>query len=149
MKWFKINGKEFDVRIFEPEESFTILFSSNTGRTLDEGAPMTLDPLGTFFNYSLTIGNKRGKESDFEQLWELVSTPRYDALLITFPRGRKKIWSTKNENGEEVEGFYAYVSTGKRGIKKITEEINGDLKDIEYDTFTANFIAAKAQVIPE
>lgn len=148
MKWFKINGEEYNVRVFEPEETFTILYGENTGRTLAEGAPMVLDPKGTFFNYTLTVGAIRGHENDFEKLWRLLSFPRNEGLLVEFPKSRNAMWQTKNDDGENVNGFYAYVSTGKRKIKKILEETDGELKEVVYDVFSINFIAMKAQVLP-
>lgn len=148
MKWFKINGKQYDVRIFEPNESFIILHGENTGRTIGDGAPIVLDPIGTFFNYTMTIGAKKGKEDDFQALWEFLSTPRTDGILVKFPKSRNGFWTAINEDGEEVEGFYAYVSNGSRGIKKIVEDVDGELKDVVYDTFTINCIATKAQVLP-
>ena len=148
MKWFKVNGIEYKVRVYEPKESFTILYSDNTGRTLDIGAPMVLDPLGTFFNYSLTVGAIKGEEKSFDDLWELVSQPSPIPLLIVFPKGRKSYWSTTNDSGEEVQGFYAYVSSGDRGIKRIIEDVNGDLEDVVYDSFTIKLTATKAQLLP-
>lgn len=149
MKWFKIDGKEYNVRVFDPTESFTILYGENTGRTLDEGAPMVLDPKGTFFNYTITVGAMKGFENSFEELWQFLSFPRNDGIRVEFPSGRKTMWTTKEKNGEIVNGFYAYVSTGKRKLKKIIENKNGELEDVLYDTFAINFVAMKAQVLPE
>lgn len=148
MKWFKINGKEYNVRVFTPQEDFTILYSENTGRTLDDGAPIVLDPLGTFFNYTIMVGAIKGKEDSFEELWEFLSTPRSAPILVKFPKGRKSYWETTDEYGEVVIGFYAYVSSGSRKIKKIIEDVDGELKDVQYDTVTIKFIATKAQVLP-
>lgn len=149
MKWFKINGEEYKVRVFEPEESFAILYGGNTGRTLAKGLPMILDPKGTFFNYTLTVGAMRGFEDSFEKLWNFLSFPRNDGIRVEFPSGRKTMWTTEGENGEMINGFYAYVSSGKRKIKKIIEDVDGELKEVIYDTFSINFIAMKAQVLPE
>ena len=44
MNYCVINGKSYDVIITAIEESFSILYTENTGRTLGIGAPMTLDP---------------------------------------------------------------------------------------------------------
>ena len=148
MKWFKIDGKEYIVRVFDPTESFTILYGENTGRTLDEGAPMVLDPKGTFFNYTITVGAMKGFENSFEELWQFLSFPRNDGIIVEFPSGRKTMWTTKEKDGEIVNGFCAYVSAGKRKIKKIIENKNGELEDVLYDTFAINFIAMKAQVLP-
>lgn len=149
MKWFKIDGKEWKVRVFEPEETFTILQGGGAGRTLDIGNPMLLDPSGTFFNYTLTVGKIKGQEKEFDDLWEYLSVPRNEGLLFTFPKNRNTLWTTTDDNGNEIDGFYAYVSTGKRAIKKIVEEVNGELKSVDYDAFSINFIAMKAQVLPE
>lgn len=148
MTWFKIDGVEYNVRIFDPEESFTILYGENTGRTLDEGAPMILDPIGTFFNYKLTIGRKKGEINDFDELWTYLSTPRSKPMRVVLPRNQT-IWFTPNENGEIEEGFYAYVSNGKRKIKKIIEDEEGVINQVDYDVFQINIIATKAQVLPE
>ena len=50
MEYVKIGGKVWDVLVTEITESFSILYSENTGRTMSQGAGITLDPLGTFFN---------------------------------------------------------------------------------------------------
>lgn len=147
MKWFKIDGREWDVKIFEPKESFTILYSENTGRTLSEGAPMVLDPLGTFFNYSLTVGKNKNKPEEFDALWDYISKPRKSPMLVVLPRNQC-VWHTADDEGNDIEGFFAYVSNGERGIKTIQENIDGTLKFVDYDTFTMNIIATKAQVIP-
>ena len=149
MKWFKINGEEYKVRVFEPKESFTILYGENTGRTLDDGAPMVLDPKGTFFNYTLTVGAMKGVEDDFGKLWKFLSFPRNEGVRVEFPSGRKTMWTTTDKNGEVINGFYAYVSSGSRDIKKIIEDENGELKEVIYNTFAINFIAMKAQVLPD
>lgn len=147
MDWFKVNGKSYNVRIFEPKESFTILYSENSGRTMAAGNPIVLDPLGTFYNYSMTIGVKKGYENEYEELWELLSAPTNEYLLLTFPRGRNSFWKTTTDDGEEVNGCYAYVSTGTRDIQRIKEQ-DGKLEEVIYDAFDVNFIAARAQVLP-
>lgn len=149
MKWFKIDGREWKVRVFEPKESFTILYSENTSRVLDVGAPVALDPLGTFFNYTLTVGKITGEEAEFDELWEYVSVPRFLPMLVVLPKNRNTLWKSQNDEGVEVEGFYAYVSSGERAIKKITEEQDGTLKEVFYDAFTLNIRATRAQVLPE
>lgn len=148
MNWFSIDGYKYDVRIFKPKESFTILNNDNAGRTLAKGAPMVLSPIGTFFSYTLTFGKKNGKEDDFERLWEYLATPRKSPILFVFPKNSKEIWKTTKDDGEVVDGFYAYVSTGERDVKKVEETENGELKNVIYDVFSVKFTATKAQVLP-
>lgn len=148
MNWFKINGKSYNVRVLSADEDFQILYSENTGRTLDSGAPMVLDPYGTFFNYTIVVAEMQGYEDDFETLWTLLSKPNTEGVLLQFPRGRTELWETEYL-GATVDGFYAYVSSGDRKFKKIVEDDDGNLKDVIYDTFSIKFTAMKAQVLPD
>ena len=55
MDYVKIDGTAYDVLVINIEESFNILYSENTGRTISTGAKMTLDPLGTFIGHNVTF----------------------------------------------------------------------------------------------
>ena len=44
MDYCKIGGRSYDVIVTSIEESFSILYTENTGRTMAIGARMTLDP---------------------------------------------------------------------------------------------------------
>lgn len=137
MKWFKLDGKEWNVRVLEISESFNILYSENTGRTMAQGAPMTLDPLGTFWGHKITVGRKKGEENEFDKLFNYTSVPRYDGMTVVLPHDQTTIQYT------------AYTSTGERKIKKIIEEVDGEIKEVIYDTYQINFVATEAQVLPE
>ena len=132
MDYCKIGGRSYDVIVTAIEESFTILYSENTGRVLGEGAPMTLDPLGTFF--SLTVTFKRSKENvaEFDRLYEYLSTPRYDGIPIEIVHGQTTLQ------------YEAYVSQGKRTLLRIAEKV----KRVLWGELQVNFIPTKAQVIP-
>lgn len=149
MKWFKINGREYNVSITGFKEDFTVLYTENTGRTLDEGAPLVLDPLGTFFNYEMTVNLIVGYEDDFDDLYELMSQPSKTPLRIVLPRTRKTIWRTKNDNDVLTDGFDAYVSSGSRSIKWIRSTSEGELDDVGYSSYMIKFTATKAQVLPD
>ena len=64
MDWFKLNGKECNVIVTELSENFTILYSENSGRTLEDGAPMYLDPLGTFVGHKVKVKRRQGFEKE-------------------------------------------------------------------------------------
>jgi hypothetical protein len=112
------------------EENFNILYTDQTGRTSADGAPMVLDPIGTFFGHTITVRRKNGFESEFDLLYKTLSRPRSEGVLFSVAHLQAFV---------EYEG---YVSNGKRLLKKINET-NGN---IYWDAFTMNIIPIKAQV---
>lgn len=132
MSYFKIGGKEWDVLVVEASESFEILYSSNTGRTIARGAPMTLDPLGTFFGHKVTVARKRGREKQFDDLLDYVSIPRYSGIDVELVHNQKTI------------KYKAYISKGERNLKRI-DVVD---KKVYWDTLTLNIVPIEAQVLP-
>lgn len=133
MDWVKIDGKSYDVIVTEIEESFNILYSENTGRTLADGAPIVLDPLGTFFNYKVTFRRKEGFEKDYDDLFDYVSQPRYTGIMVSLVHGQN-VW----------DEYEAYISQGARALKRIDEKTG----KVYWDELQLNIIPIKAQVIP-
>jgi hypothetical protein len=133
MDYFKINGRNYDVIVTEIEETFTILFSENTGRTLARGAKMTLDPLGTFFGHKVTVKRKNGFESVFDELYDFISTPRYDGVPVEIVHNQTTI------------SYSAYISQGARKLSRIDEKTG----KVYWGEITINIIPMEAQVTPE
>lgn len=132
MNYCVIGGKSYDVIVTAIEESFTILFSENTGRVLDEGASMVLDPLGTFFSHTVTFRRSKENVKEFDRLYEYLSMPRYDGIPIEIVHGQTTIQ------------YDAYISQGKRTLTRIAERA----KRVLWGEFQVNFIPMKAQVLP-
>ena len=136
MKWLKIDGKEWDVRVLDIVENFNILYSDNTGRTISRGARMVLDPLGTFYGHKITVARKKGEINEFDKLFNYISQPRYDGMNVEAVHDQTTI------------SYDAYVSTGERKVLKIQENVDGEIKQVDYDAYEINFIAMEAQVKP-
>lgn len=134
MEYVKIGGRAWDVLVTNISESFSILYSENTGRTMSQGATMTLDPLGTFFNYKVTFERKRGYEKQFDDLFDFVSIPRYDGMEVNIIHNQA-LWSSP---------FIAYISQGERALKRIDEKTG----KVYWDKFTLNIVPMSAQVLP-
>lgn len=131
MNYFKIDGREYNVMVTAIEESFTILYSENTGRTLSQGARMVLDPLGTFFGHKVTIKRKNGFESDFDDLYNYISIPRYDGLSVEIVHNQTTI------------KYDAYISNGTRSLNKIRRS-----NIVEWGEIELNIVPMEAQVLP-
>lgn len=133
MDYCKISGRNYDVIVTSIEESFTILYTDNTGRTIEKGARMTLDPLGTFFAHKVTFKRSKDNVEEFDRLFTYLSTPRTDGIPVEIVHNQTTL------------KYDAYVSQGTRVLQKIMEKI----KKVFWGEFQVNFIAMEAQVIPE
>jgi hypothetical protein len=132
MDYFKIDGRSYDVVVTAIEESFNILYSENTGRTMSKGARMVLDPLGTFIGHKVTVRRKQGYEAQFDALYNYVSTPRYDGINVEIVHNQKTI------------KYDAYVSNGSRALQQITKS---DI--VKWGELQLNIVPMEAQVLPE
>ena len=133
MDYVKIGGKVWDVLVTEITESFEILYSENTGRTMSRGAGMTLDPLGTFFNHKVTFARKRGFEKQFDKLFDFISKPRFDGIPVEIV------------HNQETISYKAYISSGERSLKRIDKNTG----KVYWNAISVNIVAMSAQVLPE
>lgn len=133
MDYVKIGGKVWDVLVTEISENFSILYSENTGRTMSQGAGMTLDPLGTFFNHKVTFQRKQGFEKQYDDLWDFVSIPRYDGIDVEIVHNQTTL------------KYKAYISQGERALKRIDPKTS----KVYWDKFSLNIVPMSAQVLPE
>lgn len=133
MDYVKIGGRAYDVIVTELAENFNILYSENTGRTMSRGARMTLDPLGTFYGHKVTFQRKKGKESEYDRLFDYVSYPRYDGIYVEIA------------HNQSVIKYDAYISSGERALKRVDKRTG----KVYWDKFSLNIIPMEAQVLPE
>lgn len=133
MDYVKIGDKVWDVLVTEIREGFSILYSSNSGRTMSKKARMTLDPLGTFYDYKVTFQRKKGKEAEYDRFFDYVSTPRYDGIPVEIVHNQTTL------------SFDAYISQGERMLKRI------DLTTgkVFWDKLSLSIVPMEAQVSPD
>ena len=132
MDYVKIGGRSWDVLVIEIEESYEILYTENTGRTLGVGAPLTIDPLGTFISHSVTFKRKQGHEAEFDSLFNYLMQPRSEGFTVDMVHDQTTI------------NYKAYCSSGSRKIMRIKKEKGL----VDWDKITVKFIPIEAQVVP-
>ena len=135
MEVVRIGGRLWKVHITEITESFSILYSENSGRTMSQGAGMVLDPLGTFFNYKITFSREQGQEKEYDELFNFLAIPRYDGIEVNIVHNQA-LWD---------KPFMAYVSQGERALKRIDAKTG----KVYWDKFSVNIVPMSAQVLPE
>lgn len=126
----KIGEKEYSVVVVGITETFSKLYTENTGRTMGAGARMNLDCLGTFYGHKVEIKRKSGYESDFDELYDLVSFPTNEGIPVKM---------VHNQTSIEYE---AYISSGERAVKRIDEKSG----KIYWDRLSITIIPMEAQV---
>ena len=132
MDFFKIDGKSYKVLVTAIEESFNILYSENTGRTMSQGARMVLDPLGVFFGHKVTVKRRQGHEAEFDALYDYVSIPRYNGVSVEIVHNQTTL------------KYDAYISNGTRQLRHITKE---DV--VKWGELQLNIVPMEAQILPE
>lgn len=132
MDCVKIDRKSYEVLVTDIVESFDILYSQNTGRTMAAGARMTLDPLGTFIGHKITFRRKEGWEQEYDDLFEYLSRPRYDGMYVEVIHNQTTL------------SYSAYVSKGERKLKRVDPKTG----KVYWGEFTVNVIPMEATVIP-
>ena len=133
MNYCVIDGEVYDVIVTSIEESFSILYTDNTGRTTSKGARMTLDPLGTFFSHKVTFRRSKENYKEFDKLYDFFTVPRYSGFPIEIVHNQTTI------------KYEAYVSQGTRKLTQIMDK----LKKVLWGELSVNFIPMEAQVVPE
>lgn len=127
----RIGGKIWIVRIVAIERSYNRVDSENAGRSMSLGAPMILDPLGTFHGHSVTFARSGSNFDEYDALYNFVSFPTKTGIDIEIVFGQSTI------------SYKAYSGTGKQGLVTIGKDGR-----VYWDTFQCNFIPIKAQVFP-
>lgn len=101
-----IDGNYYHVGIKYPElkRSFEIKEGSNSGEAIT--GRKIRDIKGTFYSYEMTIFSLPGKQSDYDELYEVLSAP-VDSHVVILPYGQGTImFEAAIEEGEDVDkGF--------------------------------------------
>lgn len=124
---FYIDGVGYNVHVLQLTRKFSVLDTENSGRTMD--GQMYREPIGTFYNYTMTVTPRMGAAADMEAFWETVSKPQR-SHLCQFPYGQETICQKM------------YITAGQQDLLRVGD--NGNF----WGDVTVNFIAMSPKVLP-
>lgn len=105
---FVIDGVEYpNVRAMSLTRNFSILDGSNAGRTMS--GDMMRDIIGTYYNYTIKFRSKVGYEQEYENLFDVLSSP-VDFHELKLPFGNKTIIQKM------------YVTSGSDNLKRFKKD---------------------------
>lgn len=133
MSYFEVDGRPYDVIVTKIQRGAEIRQSENAGRTLAEGAEETLDPLGTFINYTVTVKRRKGNEKEFDKLWDCVIQPRFDGVQV------------KIVYNQTILEYKAKFQVQYQGLERIDKKTG----KVYWGEMVINIVPTKAQVLPE
>ena len=133
MNYVKIGDEVYDVIVTNIERAFKVKQSDNAGGTLAEGGEETLDPIGTLIYHIVTFKRRKGKEKQFDQLWDFVSTPHRDG-----------VWVEIVYNQETIK-YKAKFPSGSQALQRIDTNTG----KVYWGEFTLSIVPTKAQVLPD
>lgn len=127
IKPFVMDGIEYNIDVISLERSFTVMDSSKANRT--QSGEMYRDPVGTYYNYTMTVAERDGDPDSLDAFWDAVSQPVASHVCV-FPYNQETLTQRM------------YVTSGKQQIRRISES------NTSWGDISLNFIAMIPKVVP-
>lgn len=126
-KLFTIDGVGYNVHVTKLTRKFSVMDTEKSGRTLN--GEMYRDPIGTFYNYTMTIAPAAGDTAAMDAFWEAISQP-VPSHVCVFPYGQNTLTQRM------------YVTSGEQDLTVIAGGMS------HWGEITINFIAMGPKVTP-
>lgn len=126
MQPFTMDGAAYNLCVTELRRSFAVLDTGEAGRT--QNGRMYRDPVGTYYNYTMTVQRQGSDDASLDAFWEAVSAP-VASHVCTFPYNRQTLTQRM------------YVTAGEQQLQLLRGEPR-------WGAVTVNFIAMDPQVTP-
>lgn len=88
MNVFMMDGIAYNVHVTKLSREFSVLDSDNSGRTLD--GQLYREPIGTYYNYTMTVAPKDGDLAAMDAFWDAISQP-VQSHVCTFPYNQQTL----------------------------------------------------------
>ena len=127
MQPFLLDGIAYNVQVIKLTRKFSVLDSDQSGRTMD--GQMYRDPIGTFYNYEMTVCQRGSDVQAMDSLWEAISQPA-KSHVCTFPYNQQTLTQKM------------YVTSGSQELFLMTDKSN------RWGELTLSFVAMSPRVVP-
>jgi hypothetical protein len=124
---FLVDGVSYNVYVTKLTRKFSVLDTDKSGRTQDGN--MYRDPIGTFYNYTMTVAPQGGDMDSLDAFWDTISKPEKSHVCV-FPYGQETLTQKM------------YVTSGEQELKLLQQD------KTYWGEITLNFIAMKPKVVP-
>ena len=124
---FTMDGIAYNVDVLSLTRKFSVMDTDKSGRTQD--GQMYRDVVGTFYNYTVTVGVRGSDVQALEDFWEAISGPAVSHVCV-FPYGQQTLTQQM------------YVTGGEQALKLMRGGVN------HWDSISVNFIAMAPEVVP-
>lgn len=122
---FLLDGKAYNVQVMSLKRSFAVKDAIQPSET--QSGSIYRNPIGTYYNYTLTIRQKNDDRAALDALWEAVSQPVASHVCV-FPYNQSTITQRM------------YVTAGSQDIKRLYAD------GAEWRDITINFLAQSPKV---
>lgn len=124
---FLMDGVAYNVHVMSLRRKFSVLDSPKTGRT--QNGNMYRDPIGTYYNYTMTVAPAGNDVESIDAFWDAVSQPKKSHVCV-FPYNQETLTQKM------------YVTSGEQPIRLLTNDAT------HWGEITVNYIAMTPKVVP-
>ena len=122
---FLLDGVAYNVQVMALSRSFEVKDAISASVT--QGGNIYRNPIGTYYNYSMTVREKDGDRGAFDAFWEAISKPVASHVCV-FPYNQTTLTQRM------------YVTSGNQEIRRLHK--NG----AEWKDITVQFMAQTPKV---
>ena len=122
---FLLDGNAYNVQVMNLKRSFSVKDVIQPSET--QSGSIYRNPIGTYYNYTMTVRQKDDDRASFDAFWEAISKPVASHVCV-FPYNQSTITQQM------------YVTAGSQDIKRLYKD------GAEWRDITVNFIAQAPKV---
>ena len=122
---FLLDGNAYNVQVMNLKRSFSVKDAIQPSET--QNGSIYRNPIGTYYNYTMTVRQKDDDRASFDAFWEAISKPVASHVCV-FPYNQSTITQQM------------YVTAGSQDIKRLYKD------GAEWRDITVNFIAQAPKV---